>query len=83
MLHALLLLPLQAVWSVGVVRMVCLQPLNRPALAVQVEEVCDTIVTALSKYSGALHSGAKGAAAFGESTRGRMAVEALFSIANR
>lgn len=49
----------------------------------QVDEVVDTIAASLAKYGGALHPGPRGAAAFGEAPKARMALEALFAIANR
>ena len=43
----------------------------------------DSIVTSLAKFAVVLHPGPKGAAAFGESPKARLAVEAMFAIANR
>lgn len=43
----------------------------------------DTIVASLAKFSVALHPGPRGAATYGDSAKARMALEAMFSIANR
>lgn len=51
--------------------------------AVQVDEVCDTIVAQLARFAAALAPGPKGAAALGESGKACMALEAMFAVANR
>ena len=59
----------------------CRTPTNHPRA--QVDEVCDTIVAQLARFGAALAPGPKGAAAFGESAKARMALEAMFAVANR
>ena len=50
----------------------------------QVDEVVDSIVVSLSKFATVLHPGApKSVVAFGESEKARLAVETMFTIANR
>ena len=52
-------------------------------LAMQVDEVCDTIVAQLARFAAVLAPGPKGAAALGESGKACLALEAMFSVANR
>lgn len=59
------------------------QKRNAPC-ALQVEEVVDSIIVSLAKFSGVLHPGApKSVAAYGESFKARAAVETMFAIASR
>ena len=51
--------------------------------AAQVDEVCDTIVAQLARFAAVLAPGPKGAAALGESGKACLALEAMFSVANR
>ncbi|PRW57821.1 ARF guanine-nucleotide exchange factor GNOM-like [Chlorella sorokiniana] len=61
----------------------CLLLAARMAAYHQVDEVCDTIVAQLARFSAALAPSPKGAAALGESGKACLALEAMFSVANR
>ncbi|PSC74405.1 ARF guanine-nucleotide exchange factor GNOM isoform B [Micractinium conductrix] len=60
----------------------CLALAARMAAYHQVDEVVDSIVVALSKFSAVL-TPPKGVEAFGESAKARAALETMFAIANR
>lgn len=50
----------------------------------QIDEVVDSIVVSLSKFSSVLHFGTpKVTVVFGENEKARLALETMFTIANR